>query len=379
VIYASHLGTFANNGVELFSPWNWSIGMWETLHLFARNAKKYSVASTSSFENTVSAYSSVNENADSLTVMLVNRDMGASRTVTINLSNFNVANGNYQTLRLSSLPATETFVSHTQNALQQGTASVNSNSLTITVPALSTTAILLKASSVTYVTFNNRATGMLMDGMYRFSDGSLAGQWHSSGSTAQQWSFETTGSYVKIKNRASGLYLDGNGSTTNGAGVVQKPGSNSNNQQWSQEAAGSYVKYKNRATGLYIDGLGTSQDGADLSQWQTSNSSNQQWSITTVGSSGARQSALLPESSIPSDLDIKFYPNPFVSNFKLEVPDSGEPVEVVFFDMTGRVVETTKHSGNTNALTLGAGLKPGLYVVKVKGKTWAKSIKVFKK
>jgi hypothetical protein len=247
---------------------------------------------------------------------------------------------------------------------------VNSNSLTITVPALSTTAILLKASSVTYVTFNNRATGMLMDGMYRFSDGSLAGQWHSSGSTAQQWSFETTGSYVKIKNRASGLYLDGNGSTANGVGVVQKPGSSSNNQQWSQEAAGSYVKYKNRATGQYLDGLGTSQDGADLSQWQTSNSSNQQWSITT---------ALLPDLNSPEVSDIKFYPNPFVSNFKLEVPDSGEPVEVVFFDMNGRAVETTKHSGGSNALTLGAGLKPGLYVVKVKGKTWAKSIKVFKK
>jgi hypothetical protein len=155
VIYASHLGTFANNGVELFSPWNWSIGMWETLHLFSRNAKKYSVSSTSSLENTVSAYSSVNENADSLTIMLVNRDMSASRTVTINLSNFNVANGNYNTLQLSSLPATETFVSHTQNALQANTVTVNSNSLTITVPALSTTAILLTDLSVLPIAFTH--------------------------------------------------------------------------------------------------------------------------------------------------------------------------------------------------------------------------------
>jgi hypothetical protein len=148
VIYASHLGTFANNGVELFSPWNWSIGMWETLHLFSRNAKKYSISSTSSLENTVSAYSSINENADSLTVMLVNRDMSASRTVTINLSNFNVANGSYQTLQLSSLPSTETFVSHTQNALKSNTVSVNSNSITITVPALSE-ACSLKSSGAT--------------------------------------------------------------------------------------------------------------------------------------------------------------------------------------------------------------------------------------
>lgn len=143
VIYGSHLGTFANHGVELFAPWNWSIGMWETLHLFSRNAKEYSVLSTSSDENMVSGYASVNTNADSLTVMLINRDMNASRTVTINLSNFNVADGNYRTWQLASLPTTETFVSHTQNASQEGTVAVNSNSLIITVPALSTTAILL--------------------------------------------------------------------------------------------------------------------------------------------------------------------------------------------------------------------------------------------
>ncbi|MGG7666688.1 glycoside hydrolase family 44 protein [Dyadobacter sp. BHUBP1] len=161
VIYASHLGTFANHGVELFAPWNWSVGMWETLHLFSRNAKKYSVASTSSLENTVSAYSSVTENADSLTVMLVNRDMNAPRTVTINLNNFTVANGNYKTLQLASLPATETFVSDTQNALQEGTASVNSNSLTITVPALSTTAILLANQTtlpVNLISFSGKAS-----------------------------------------------------------------------------------------------------------------------------------------------------------------------------------------------------------------------------
>lgn len=151
VIYASHLGTFANNGVESFTPWNWFTGMWETLHLFSRNAKKYSISSISTDENNVSAYSSINENADSLTVIVVNRDMSNSRTVTINLSNFNVVNDSYQTLQLSSLPSTETFISHMQNALKQSTVSVSSNSLSITVPALSTTAILLKAGIVTAV------------------------------------------------------------------------------------------------------------------------------------------------------------------------------------------------------------------------------------
>lgn len=161
VIYGSHLGTFADNGVELFAPWTWSIGMWETLHLFSRNAKKYSVSSTSSDENMVSAYSSVNQSADSLTVMLINRDMNASRTVTINLSNFPVANGNYRTLQLAALPATETFISHTQNASQESTVPVNSNSLTITVPALSTTAVLLADQSplpVNLMSFSGKAS-----------------------------------------------------------------------------------------------------------------------------------------------------------------------------------------------------------------------------
>lgn len=161
VIYGSHLGTFANHGIELFAPWNWSVGMWETLHLFSRNAKKYSVASASSDENMVSAYSSVNENADSLTVMLINRDMNASRTVTINLNNFNATNGNYRTKQLASLPATETFVSNTQNASQESTVAVNSNSLTITVPALSTTAILLAnqtALPVHLISFSGKAS-----------------------------------------------------------------------------------------------------------------------------------------------------------------------------------------------------------------------------
>jgi hypothetical protein len=128
VIYASHLGTFANNGVELFSPWSWSIGMWETLHLFSRNAKEYSVSSTSSLENTVSAYTSVNEAADSMTVIIVNRDMSSTRNVTVNLNGISVPGGSYKTLQLSSLPATETFKSHTDNALKTISVTVRSNS-----------------------------------------------------------------------------------------------------------------------------------------------------------------------------------------------------------------------------------------------------------
>lgn len=146
VVYASHLGTFANNGVEFFSPWTWMNGMWETLHLFSRYAKSNSVSSISSLENTVSAYTTVSEVADSMTVMIVNRDMSSARKVTVNLNGFSVNNGNYSTLQLSALPSSETFVSHTNNALKLNSVTVNSNSFSITVPSLSTTAVILKST-----------------------------------------------------------------------------------------------------------------------------------------------------------------------------------------------------------------------------------------
>jgi hypothetical protein len=154
VVYASHLGTFANNGVEVFTPWSWFNGMWETLHLFSRYAMGYSVSSTSSVENIVSAYTTINNTADSMTVIIVNRDMSSSRKVTVNLNDFSIANGDYTTLQLSSLPSNETFVSHTNNALKKNTVTASSKSFTITVPPLSTTAVLLKSSTMNSVETN---------------------------------------------------------------------------------------------------------------------------------------------------------------------------------------------------------------------------------
>jgi hypothetical protein len=147
VIYASHLGLFANNGIEYFTPWTWFNGMWETLHLFSRYAKDLSVSSVSSLENTVSAYTTVNEATDSMTVIIVNRDMNSVRDITVKINNFPVNNGSYKTLQLASLPSTETFKSHSNNALKENQVTVNSDSFAISVPALSATAILLKAAA----------------------------------------------------------------------------------------------------------------------------------------------------------------------------------------------------------------------------------------
>jgi hypothetical protein len=156
VVYGSLLGTFANHGVEYLTPWYWQNGMWETLHLYSRYAKNYSVSSTSSLENTVSAYTTVNGPADSMTVIIVNRDMNSARSVTVDLNEFSVKDGGYTSLRLSSLQATETFISHTQNALKESSVLVYSNSFSISVPPLSTTAVLLQGNETETGDFINR-------------------------------------------------------------------------------------------------------------------------------------------------------------------------------------------------------------------------------
>ncbi|MEO8762545.1 MAG: glycoside hydrolase family 44 protein [Bacteroidia bacterium] len=147
--YASILGTFADNNVAFFTPWTWFPGMWETMHLFSRYGKSIRVQSTSSNETDVSAYSSINTAGDSTTVILVNRNLTTAHTTHVTLSNFTISNGIYNTWQIKNLPATETFVSNTNNALHTGTVTVSSNTLSISIPALSTTAIVLKGNNVT--------------------------------------------------------------------------------------------------------------------------------------------------------------------------------------------------------------------------------------
>jgi len=135
-------------------------------------------------------------------------------------------------------------------------------------------------SSSSYIRIQNRATGLMIDGMGSTPYAAVLRQWGNSGSYNQQWTIETSGSYVRIKNRATGLYIDGMGFTSNGSTANQWGNSNSFNQQWTKEASGSYVRFKNRKTGLYLDGMGRTSDGSEMGQWGNSNSYNQQWSLS---------------------------------------------------------------------------------------------------
>ena len=141
VSYASMLGTFAENNVEIFAPWDWYVGQWEVLHLFTHYTGSIAVSSTSSQNNLVSAYSSVDAGKNWLSVVLVNRDVTNSQSVNISPENvtFPVEKVNYY--QLSNLPSTETFKSATDNALKQSEATITGGSIALTLPKLSVTAV----------------------------------------------------------------------------------------------------------------------------------------------------------------------------------------------------------------------------------------------
>ena len=117
VCYASLLGTFAENNVEIFTPWEWYTGQWEVMHLFTRYTGSIAVHSSSSQNNTVSAYSSLNKGKDTLSIVLVNRDVTNDQATSVSLQNVTSTMRSVSFYRLSNLPANrETFISKDNNA-----------------------------------------------------------------------------------------------------------------------------------------------------------------------------------------------------------------------------------------------------------------------
>lgn len=232
-------------------------------------------------------------------------------------------------------------------------------------------------SSSGNVSIQNKATSLLIDGMGRTSNGSNAGQWSSSGSNAQKWTMETSGSNVKFKNVATGLYLDGMGRTSNGSIVGQWSSSSSANQQWTVETSGNYKRIKNVATGLYLDGMSSSSNGADLAQWSNSGSDAQQWTITSLKSAEANLSELSAVDEISGD--VLLFPNPFTDETNLRIDNPKQITRIEILDMVGKQVEVIDHPAVRNLQTIGSSLKAGVYVVQVCSASETKSFKVIKK
>lgn len=146
--YASMLGTFADHGVEVFTPWDWRQSWWEVLHLFSRYAGTERVETRSDAEPGVSAYGSLSATGKSLTVILVNRSAWETAAVQIAVAGFTPATGPATTLQLAKLPEDQrTFKSETDNALRHGTAPVgDSGVLRVSVPPYSITAVVLPSA-----------------------------------------------------------------------------------------------------------------------------------------------------------------------------------------------------------------------------------------
>lgn len=142
VWHASFLGTFADHGVEFFTPWSWDVGEWEVTHLFSRKGHSTRVLSHSSLDSLVSAYSSISPQGDSMTIILVNRTLDKSQTVDVKWNGFK-ATGTATRLQLSNLGTKETFVSEKQNALVSETINLSGNSLNVSLPAKTVTAFQL--------------------------------------------------------------------------------------------------------------------------------------------------------------------------------------------------------------------------------------------
>ncbi|MEO6003100.1 MAG: glycoside hydrolase family 44 protein [Opitutus sp.] len=148
VWYASMLGEFMKHGVEVFAPWSWQPGMWEVLHLYSRYNNTLSVSGVSDDETTVSAYPTLDSVTGNATVVLVNRSLSQTKSTAVSFTGLSVPDRGYSTLQLSSLPASETFVSHTANALKQGTVTVSNNRFSISLPPLSVTSVQLQSQAV---------------------------------------------------------------------------------------------------------------------------------------------------------------------------------------------------------------------------------------
>ena len=141
--YASMLGEFSRQGVEIFTPWDWSTGMSEIVHLFSHFSQEYFIPATSSEELYVSAYPTTNYAGDTMTVFLVNRHLADTRNVDLNINGFTIKDGTCELYTLSGLPSYETFVSHTSNALKQSEVQASQNHVNLTLAPLSVSALVI--------------------------------------------------------------------------------------------------------------------------------------------------------------------------------------------------------------------------------------------
>ena len=88
--------------------------------------------------------------------------------------------------------------------------------------------------------------------------------------------------------------------------------------------------------------------------------------------SGISDISVSPES-------VNIYPNPSSSVFRVKLENPDQIVRVAVYDMLGQQVENVGQSEIKSEVTLGAELKPNIYLIQVSGSNFTKSLKVIKK
>jgi len=141
VWYASTLGEFMKQGVELFTPWSWQPSMWEVVNLFTQYSNELYFDSKSNDDELVSAYTTTDESKKKITNVLVNRSLSSSKSVTVNLKGVYIDSESIKSYKLSNLGESESFYSNTENALVEDTPEAGYTSFKINLPPLSVVAV----------------------------------------------------------------------------------------------------------------------------------------------------------------------------------------------------------------------------------------------
>jgi len=295
VWYGSMLGEFMKHDVEYFSPWSWEKGMWETLHLYSRYNKKNSIGAVSDDEQDVSAYATATDANDSITLVLVNRSLTLPKTVTVNLSHFKLPGQAVQVLSLSNLPAgTETFISHTNNALQPSTIMPASDStLQVTLAPLSISSLqltgILPVLSVGLMTLKAMKTGS--DVRLDFTAGNLTGV----------TSFE-------IERSTDGVAFDSIGAV---AATASLPGSSGTQQ--------NYLYYDTRPL-----------------------SPVDYYRLKVIDSNGGYTYSKIVVVGMDETSGITVFPNPATDMLYIQLTAQTGPIELELHDSAGKLVRTVR-------------------------------------
>jgi len=324
VWYGSMLGEFMKHNVEYFTPWGWEKGMWETLHLYSRYNKTNSIGAVSDDELDVSAYATATDANDSIAVVLVNRSPTFTKTVSVNLSNFKLSNQPVQVLSLSNLPAgTETFVSHTNNALISSSIVPSSDStVEVTLAPLSISSLQLQAG-----------LSVLSIGAVNLTAVKAANEVRlviTVGNDADVISFE-------VERSPDGASFDSIGAV---AATEALPGSTSTERVY------SFYDIKPLPSANY-------------------------YRLKVINRNGGYTYSNMVVVNIDGDAGVGVFPNPVTDVLYVRVPAPPGPVELTLHDGAGKLVRKTQlmSTGGTLSTSLDvSGLARGVYFLSAGGR-----------